>query len=76
MQAYHRDILEHMSPPATYIHYPAALTNEQSKKASLEVIRDRKSGSTKMTGKRGRERKSGSRRHRMRAVIGRDTNSF
>lgn len=78
MQAYHRDILEHMSPPAIVLHPQPALTNEPSTKASPEVIPARykvaRTPPRKVPVKRGRERRSGSRRHKIRTGIGRDTN--
>lgn len=84
MQAYHRDVLEHMSPTAAVIHPPPPppppLTNQPSAKASPEVVpnRDRvaRSPPRRVPVKRGKEKRSGSRRHRTRTVIGRDTNLF
>lgn len=82
MQAYHRDVLEHMSPTAAAIHPPPPppLTNQPSAKASPEVVPDRdrvaRSPPRRVPVKRGKEKRSGSRRHRSRTVIGRDANLF
>ncbi|XP_077251053.1 putative hexosyltransferase MUCI70 [Tasmannia lanceolata] len=78
VQAYHRDLLEHMNTIAAVIYPPPALINELPGKVSSETV-PYKVGRTpikKMPGKRGREKKSGSRRHRPRPVIGREINSF
>lgn len=85
MQAYHRDVLEHMSPTAVATHPPPPLTNQSSTRASPEADPDRdkdrdrvaRSPPRKVPAKRGREKRSGSRRHRTKTVIvGRGTNSF
>ncbi|KAE8733614.1 putative ubiquitin-conjugating enzyme E2 24-like [Hibiscus syriacus] len=59
IQAYHRDLLEHMPPPVALIRRPPALLNTN--------VRGRNQG--KRTPRRGRDRRSGS-RHRRRASAG------
>ncbi|GMI85321.1 hypothetical protein like AT1G53040 [Hibiscus trionum] len=54
IQAYHRDLLEHMPPPVAVIRRPPALPNTN--------VRGRNQG--KRIPRRGRDRRSGSRRHR------------
>eukprot|EP00268_Persea_americana_P025880 TRINITY_DN2522_c0_g1_i12.p1 TRINITY_DN2522_c0_g1~~TRINITY_DN2522_c0_g1_i12.p1 ORF type:complete len:617 (+),score=103.40 TRINITY_DN2522_c0_g1_i12:923-2773(+) len=87
VQAYHRDVLEQMSPPDAAIHPPPPqppppppLMNQPSAKASPEVVPDRdrvaRSPPRRVPVKRGKEKRSGSRRHRTRTVIGRDANLF
>ncbi|XP_077229428.1 tRNA (met) cytidine acetyltransferase, putative (DUF616) isoform X2 [Tasmannia lanceolata] len=70
VQAYHRDLLEYMNMMATAIHPPPALSNEMPRKVSPRTP------IKKMPAKRGREKKSGSRRRRLRPGISRETNSF
>ncbi|PIA36681.1 hypothetical protein AQUCO_03300114v1 [Aquilegia coerulea] len=68
VQAYHRDVLEHMAPPTAVvvrIHPPPMLPRELPRK-SLPLP----------TRKRGRDRRSGSRRHRSRLpAVNRDSSS-
>ncbi|OMO73313.1 hypothetical protein COLO4_27170 [Corchorus olitorius] len=66
-QAYHRDLLEHMPPPvATMTQLPQA----------LPVISTRGKTPGRRIPRHGRDRKSGSRRHRKAAAGNRDNNSF
>ncbi|XP_068639185.1 probable hexosyltransferase MUCI70 [Aristolochia californica] len=74
VQAYHRDLLEHMAnihPP------PPVLFNQVHKKPSEENVSEKvvTSPTKKVPLKRGREKKSSSRRHR-KIVTGKDTNSI
>lgn len=81
VQAYHRDVLEHMVHPlsesATVVHPPPLSTNVPSIKASPETVNDKavRPPVRKVPVKRGRERRSGSRRHRTRSSV-KDTNLF
>ncbi|KAJ4980602.1 hypothetical protein NE237_031439 [Protea cynaroides] len=71
VQAYHRDLLEQMAPPASMvIHPPPALLPE--------VSTDRFTRTTvkKTSPRHGRERRSSSRRHRKVATGSRESNSF
>ncbi|OVA14919.1 Protein of unknown function DUF616 [Macleaya cordata] len=66
VQAYHRDLLEHMAPPfhppPSPSPPPPVLINELPRISSPEIITERVLRNPGR--KRGRERKSGSRRHR------------
>lgn len=76
VQAYHRDLLEHMSPPAiSVIHSPPVLNNERPENSSPEIIKNRvnKIPSRRTPTKRARERRS--KRHRKTAAGSRDINS-
>ncbi|XP_022753255.1 uncharacterized protein LOC111301682 isoform X3 [Durio zibethinus] len=67
IQAYHRDLLEQMPPPvAAVTQIPLALTNINT--------RGRTPG--KKIPRHGRDKRSGSRRHRKAAAGNRDSNSF
>ncbi|KAL5715487.1 putative hexosyltransferase muci70 [Ranunculus cassubicifolius] len=73
VQAYHRDILEHMAPP---IHPPPTFAKDLPRKLSPGiVVREVRSPPIK---KRGRDRRSGSRRHRSKTPTTgtRDSNSI
>ncbi|KAF8413873.1 hypothetical protein HHK36_001867 [Tetracentron sinense] len=76
VQAYHRDLLEHMAPPvAAVIHPLPALANKPPGKSLLindgRVVRI---PVRKIPTKRGRDKRSGSRRHRKAAAGSRDNN--
>ncbi|KAL6991071.1 putative hexosyltransferase muci70 [Sarracenia purpurea var. burkii] len=71
VQGYHRDILEHWAPPPPFpgtiaVHPPALSIDEAKNKTSPEILKqDVVSNPTrKIPTKRGRERKSSSKRHR------------
>ncbi|XP_043689711.1 probable hexosyltransferase MUCI70 [Telopea speciosissima] len=73
VQAYHRDLLEHMSPPPPVrivVHPPPALLPE------ISTDKFTRSTPKKMPTKRGRERRSSSRRHRKVATGSRENNFF
>ncbi|XP_042520569.1 probable hexosyltransferase MUCI70 [Macadamia integrifolia] len=71
VQAYHRDLLEHMAPPVgIVIHPPPALLPE------LPTDRFTRSPPKKVPTKRSRERRSSSRRHRKVTIGSRENNSF
>ncbi|KAI3854238.1 hypothetical protein MKW98_024661 [Papaver atlanticum] len=78
VQTYHRDVLEHMPPPIVAVKRPSVSTNEPRGKSSHVTITDRfvKSPTKRNPPKRGRERRSGSRRHRKVSVGSRDNNSI
>lgn len=78
VQTYHRDVLEHMPPPIVAVKRPSVSTNEPRGKSSHVTIADRfvKSPTKRNPPKRGRERRSGSRRHRKVSVGSRDNNSI
>ncbi|KAI3936992.1 hypothetical protein MKX01_015207 [Papaver californicum] len=78
VQTYHRDVLEHMPPPIVVVKRPPISTNEPRGKSSRVTIADRfvKSPIKRNPPKRGRERRSGSRRHRKVSVSSRDNNSI
>ncbi|KAF8409251.1 hypothetical protein HHK36_005325 [Tetracentron sinense] len=112
VQAYHRDVLEHIAtpvavvvhppppldihpppplvihppppldihpPPPLVIHPPLPLVNEAPRKSSRETVNDNRVVNTpvrKSPTKRGREKRSGSRRHRKTAAGSRDNNSI
>lgn len=66
-QAYHRDLLEQMPPPVAAVgHLPQVLPN----------INMRGKPPGKRIPRHGRDRRSGSRRHRKAAAGNRDNNSF
>ncbi|KAL4341866.1 hypothetical protein GQ457_08G006930 [Hibiscus cannabinus] len=62
IQAYHRDLLEHMPPPVAVIQRAPALP--------ITNVRVRNQG--KRTPRRGRDRRSGSRRHRRASAVNRE----
>lgn len=70
MQAYHRDLLEQMVPPAGVANLPPLAKDKTS------LVKDNMAGRTpvkKNPVKRGRDRKSGSRRHRKVVIGSRDS---
>lgn len=72
VQAYHRDILEHMAPPIAVAINPQPIL---PRKSSPEIVNVKEVRAP--VRKRGRERKSGSKRHRSRTSSGsRDSNSI
>ncbi|KAF8391344.1 hypothetical protein HHK36_023648 [Tetracentron sinense] len=75
VQAYHRDLLEHMAPPIAVIHPTPALGNKPPRKSSL-VNDDRvvRIPVRKIPTKRGRDKRTSSRRHRKAAAGSRDNN--
>ncbi|KAK9267582.1 hypothetical protein L1049_010010 [Liquidambar formosana] len=87
VQAYHRDLLEHIAPPVAAavhpppvaidvaINPPPALINEVPKKSTPNIVPERVVSIPirKTPAKRGRVRKSNSRRHRKVAAGSRDT---
>ncbi|PPS08067.1 hypothetical protein GOBAR_AA12580 [Gossypium barbadense] len=66
IQAYHRDLLEHMPPPVAVIRRPPALPNI--------ITRGRNQG--KKIPRHGRDRRSGSRRHHKASAGNRESNIF
>ncbi|KAG9448103.1 hypothetical protein H6P81_014231 [Aristolochia fimbriata] len=63
VQAYHRDLLEHL---ATIHPPPPVLSNQVRKKPSMEIVSEKvvTSPTKKLPPKRGREKRSSSKRHR------------
>ncbi|GAB4846425.1 hypothetical protein Ancab_025430 [Ancistrocladus abbreviatus] len=75
IQAYHRELLEHMRPPAL----PVTVRDQPPPRTPSMVVRDntaRRNPGRKTPAKRGRDRRSGSKHHRKVSVGNRDTNSF
>ncbi|GAB4849512.1 hypothetical protein Ancab_004306 [Ancistrocladus abbreviatus] len=74
IQAYHRELLEHMPPPA-----PPVTVRQPQPRTPTIVVRDstavRNTG-RKTSSKRGRDRRTGFKHHRRVAVGNRHTNSF
>ncbi|KAF9610825.1 hypothetical protein IFM89_025191 [Coptis chinensis] len=76
VQAYHRDLLEHMAPPTAIHLLPSPpLARELPRRSSPDTVTAREVRSS--TRKRGRERRPGSRRHRPKVSTGnRDSSSI
>ncbi|KAB1995595.1 hypothetical protein ES319_D13G171600v1 [Gossypium barbadense] len=66
IQAYHRDLLEHMPPPVAVIRHPPALPNI--------ITRERNQG--KKIPRHGKDRRSGSRHHHKASAGNRESNFF
>ncbi|KAK9150129.1 hypothetical protein Syun_008438 [Stephania yunnanensis] len=79
VQAYHRDLLEHMAPPisAAILEQPESV-DELPVKSSADPITDQsaRTPGRKIPTKRGRERRSGSRRHRKTSAGVKEPNSI
>ena len=79
VQAYHRDLLEQKRAPDNRHQQPTSVKELPSKSTSNVVpdVATLRSTSKKQSAKRGRDRKSGSKRHRLRGAASlRDPNSF
>ncbi|KAL5989871.1 hypothetical protein ACLOJK_010766 [Asimina triloba] len=84
VQSYHREVLEYKL--ATLSHRPPASSKGSSRQSSTASSRDRearvsrdrdaKVSQRKIPTRRGKDKRSGSRRHRMRTVTDRESNSF
>lgn len=83
MQAYHRDLLEQRKTPAASAYPPPTVVTSEPHGRIIPVTPpDRfarippKKLPEKITARRGRDKRSGSKRHHSRSTNGREGNSF